>query len=475
MKIAFAMDNIGKWSKGPFTKGKLRRGGAERVLIELANELSKRGHEITIFCNDVDSRDEFMYPTLPQVQYCDLREVKSVFLSNPLEKAYNIVQCHSLLEVKSVDFINRTKSKFVRNIIIWKWKLYNIIQQLQNLLQFRNLSSNKPSKPSSDNKKPSRLNQHISRQNWKLDYLLYKYVLNCPRVIKQNYDVFVLFPSSKQFFHKLSMLLSKNRNFPIIYSFHTQVRFCLENLSSTNLAELKKILELTDLILVLLPEFIDELPEPLQNKTLSIPNPIKSIDKHKRANPGLNTGLKTILAVGRLAKQKNHKILLEAFARLTHKHPDWQVKIFGDGEIRKELTDLIHELELADKVFLMGITEAIHEEYQKAQILAMPSKFEGFPNALSEGIAHGLPAVGFDNAGGVNFLIQHGYNGLLANGNNPVENLASCLEQLMTNPELRVKLGQNGIEFIKPFDPKNVYDLWEKTILEAKHNFNKVY
>ena len=90
-------------------------------------------------------------------------------------------------------------------------------------------------------------------------------------------------------------------------------------------------------------------------------------------------------------------------------------------------------------------------------------------------MAHGLPVAGFDNASGVNFLIQHGHNGLLADGNNPVESLTLCLKQLMTNPELRAELGQNGVETMKRYNPKKIYDLWEKTILDAKKNdFNKI-
>jgi len=418
MKIALAIENIGKTSGGNNV-----RGGAQRVLVDLANELSKRGHEVTVFCTDVNSRDEFMYPISPRVQY------------------------HNLLGIKPSSFMDRAKHKFARKFIALQRKTSRRL----------------------DSKKPSRLNRYAVRQNWRLGHILYKHVLSWPRVIRQNSDVFVLFGPLDYFLH-IPPMLSANRNFPIVYSFHNQVRFYFE-LASTHphkLARFNKILELSDLILVLLPSFVDELPGQLQSKTLSIPNPIRSIDKHSRANPGLDAGLKTILAAGRLTPRKNHKVLLEAFAKSAHKHPDWQVKIFGDGVLGKELAGLIHELELTDRAFLMGTTDAIREEYQKAQILAMPSKVEGFPLALGDGMAHGLPAVGFDNASGVNYLIRHGHNGLLADGDNPVESLSSCLEQLMTNPGLRMKLGQNGTESIKPFDPKKIYDLWEKTILEAR-------
>jgi len=449
MKIAFARENMRK-----IYEGNRERGGAEKVLVELANEFSARGHEVTIFCTDVNSRDELMYPISPQVQ------------------------CHNLLETKSADFTDRARHRFVRNFVALKrkirWGLGNKNSRLSHLRR-RRPSSGRVRIWGLGNKN-SRLSRYVSKYDCKLDYFLYKHVLNWPRIIEQNSDVLVLFSYLDTFLH-IHPMLSANRSFPIIYSIRNQVKPYFE-VAATNpdrLARFNKTLELDDLILVLLPELIDQLPKPLQSKTLSIPNPVKPVDRHKRANPGLDTGLKTILAVGRLVPHKNHEILLKAFGQLSHKHPDWQVKIFGEGKLEKNLQDLVRKLKLQDKILLMGTvdTEVLDGEYQKAQMLAMPSKFEGFSLALAQAMAHGMPAVGLDNAGGVNSLIRHGHNGLLADGNNPVESLTSCLERLMTNPGLRVKLGQNGIESVKPFASKKVYDLWEKTILEARHNFNK--
>ena len=68
MRIGFVIESISK---------NIPRGGAERVLIELANELSTRGHKITIFSSDVNDREEFMYPALPEARSCNLLQLST--------------------------------------------------------------------------------------------------------------------------------------------------------------------------------------------------------------------------------------------------------------------------------------------------------------------------------------------------------------------------------------------------------------
>lgn len=97
----------------------------------------------------------------------------------------------------------------------------------------------------------------------------------------------------------------------------------------------------------------------------------------------------------------------------------------------------------------------------------MPSRWEGFPNALAEALAHGLPAVGFSECAGVNSLIQSGKNGLLASGNNDPMTLAKALQQLMASPDNRRDMGQEAIETVALYKPDAVFDQWERLFLEV--------
>ncbi len=441
MKIGFVIQNI--------NKNLSTKGGAERVLIELANELIVRKHDVTIFCIDTKNRDEFMYPILPEVKDCNL-----IGSSNGL--------------------IDRIKFEFFINVAKYRDKIYKKVNQLIQIPSslFKNSD---PPKPLSSEKTPSKLSHYASEYSWRLLHLAFRYIFNWQGIIKQHKpDILIFFMPSRLFIHVPYMLT--DRDFPIVFSFHNILEHNLKwvkRIHPAGLAKFNKSLELIDAITVLLPEGKTELPELLQNKVHIIPNPIPQIASKERSKPATETEPKTILAVGRLVEQKNHSVLVESFARVSHQYPNWQVKIFGDGKLREELTSQIHELELQDRIILMGNTDNIYEQYRKAHVFAMPSKFEGFGLTLVEAMAHGLPSVGFDNAKGVNYLVQHEYNGLLADGNNPVESLAACLEKLIVNAEMREKLGQNGIETAKLYTPEKVYDLWEETLIKIKDDFTR--
>ena len=84
--------------------------------------------------------------------------------------------------------------------------------------------------------------------------------------------------------------------------------------------------------------------------------------------------------------------------------------------------------------------------------------------SLTEAMAHGLPAIGFNDASGVNSLIKHGKTGYLADGNNRVNSFSHYLGKLMEDGKRRQKMGNAGIELVKQFEPERIFDLWEKNL-----------
>ena len=83
-------------------------------------------------------------------------------------------------------------------------------------------------------------------------------------------------------------------------------------------------------------------------------------------------------------------------------------------------------------------------------------------------MAHGLPAVGFDNASGVNSLIQHNLTGYLADGENRVDSFVYYLDKLMASEKLRESMGKAGMRFVKQYHPDLVYDQWEKMFAKMR-------
>ena len=179
--------------------------------------------------------------------------------------------------------------------------------------------------------------------------------------------------------------------------------------------------------------------------------------------------------VGRLDnKQKQQHILIKAFSYLTKEYPQWKVHLYG-GEYtpkyKDHLESLIRKLGLENQVFLMGTTDKPLDVLRESDIFAFPTAFEGFPLALTEAMAVGLPCVGLKTTSAVNELIIDGYNGLLSDNNE--FDFAQKPKQLMDDSQLRATMGRNGHEFVKQFEPKKIWDQWENLIIETVQQFHQ--
>ena len=205
-------------------------------------------------------------------------------------------------------------------------------------------------------------------------------------------------------------------------------------------------------------------PAYLHKKIVTIPNPVFPADP---AFLGWEKHRKVLLSVGRLEFQKNYAVLVNAFAEIADKHREWILRIVGEGVERKELEALVLSHGLKERVEMPGTNDNICEEYAKASLFCLSSRFEGFPNAQAEAMAHGLPCVGFEGCSGVSDLIEHGQNGRLAKGNGDSSSLAKELDALMSQPEALKKAGKVAQDSVKEYNPEHIYDLWEQVFTEA--------
>jgi len=205
--------------------------------------------------------------------------------------------------------------------------------------------------------------------------------------------------------------------------------------------------------------FVDFFAPEVRQKTLVLPNPVKPAHAEFIASPESEEGIKTILSVGRLAPVKNHGLLIRAFSRVADSHPDWQVRIFGRGGRKEYLQQLINELNLGERVFLLGITKEIYREYAESQIFAFPSMNEGFSNALTEAMSHGLPSVIIEDCISNRDLVDECTCGYVAR--NDPEDFAEKLGLLMDNPVIRKEMAERAKSHVRLYEPAKVYDMWE--------------
>ena len=170
-----------------------------------------------------------------------------------------------------------------------------------------------------------------------------------------------------------------------------------------------------------------------------------------------------VLAVGRLEHQKGHDDLLRAMAqsRPFGERGEWGVVIAGEGSMRDELARLARELGLAERVHLVGRVRDPFALYERASIFAFPSRFEGFPNALLEAMSAGLAPVSYDSGSGSSELITHGETGLLVPLGD-VDGLRAALDRLVSDEELRARLGEAAREVTEAYSPAAVVPLWER-------------
>ena len=168
-----------------------------------------------------------------------------------------------------------------------------------------------------------------------------------------------------------------------------------------------------------------------------------------------------ILTVARLTHVKGTDSLLQVAKTVLEKHPGWQWKLIGDGDMKTDVLDFIENENLQDWLILqLPVNENILPEYQQASLYVMTSRNECFPMTLLEAQAAGLPCISFDCETGPRHIITHNENGLLVEKENP-DKLAEAVSLLINNEEQRKKMGKNALQNVQRFSPEKIYQLWE--------------
>ena len=168
-----------------------------------------------------------------------------------------------------------------------------------------------------------------------------------------------------------------------------------------------------------------------------------------------------VVTLRRLAHDKGIDMLLEAWAQVAPHYPEWRLHVYGSGPDEAALRQQAQDLGLDDTAIFRGLTTDIDHALSSASVYALPSREEGFPIAVMEAMAYGLPTVAFDCAPGIRELIDDEVNGLLVNPGNVV-GFATALERLMKDRDLRIRLGRHGREAVRRYAPEVIIDRWEE-------------
>lgn len=381
MKIAFVtLYDVGSY------------GGTTRVLCDLANGLTSRGHEVEVFYFETKKKDipYYLRSDIKCLNCC--KTLADCFLGNEF-----------LAKMRGIFALGRSNRRIARNDFEAKYKGLAISRMLQNF----------------------------------------------------DADVVISFSQLTTY-----MLLSKIIiGAPVITMLHNKPESYFKR---PEFELFKKSLEQSAAIQVLMPEFVPVVRDYINARKISyIPNIAPQYDEEADLrNP-------CIINVARVMTVKRQHLLVEAFAIISKKYPEWEVEIWGGAneKYKTELERLIKQYNLQKRVFLKGISSQIKEKLYNSSIFVLPSMKEGFPLALCEAMSMGLPAVGCKSCSGVNSIIKDGENGFLCD--DCAESIAEALEKLIDNYSLRKTIGLRAKADMRSFSCDSVIDKWDVLLKEV--------
>lgn len=191
---------------------------------------------------------------------------------------------------------------------------------------------------------------------------------------------------------------------------------------------------------------------------ISIPNatPLQIKEKSSKNQS------KIIVSIGRLTHQKGYDLLVDAWSKLEKNHPDWSLHIYGQGEDRENLEQMIRDYNLSN-ITLKGITSDVESVYDNASIYVMSSRFEGFGMVLIEAQSRGLPIVSFDCPSGPAEIIQNEVNGYLVERKN-TKALSNQIKYLIKHEPIRENFSKKALISAKRFTVNNIMTQWTSLI-----------
>ncbi|MBE5825078.1 MAG: glycosyltransferase family 4 protein [Butyrivibrio sp.] len=203
----------------------------------------------------------------------------------------------------------------------------------------------------------------------------------------------------------------------------------------------------------------DDLCIPGTNKTV-IPNPISVGIRRSEMIPALSERNNHIVNVGRLIGFKNHELLIDAFDELADIYPGYELHIYGDGELWDQLSDRIKSKRNSSNIMLHHSESNVIEKNRCARMFVSASETEGFPNAVVEAMASGIPILcaSFDKDV-VSSIIHNGDNGIVCEIS--CDDLVAKMQQMLEMSETQTDaLVKSAIESCQKYGIEEITNQW---------------
>jgi glycosyltransferase involved in cell wall biosynthesis len=198
----------------------------------------------------------------------------------------------------------------------------------------------------------------------------------------------------------------------------------------------------------------DCFPKDIRQKSAVIPNPVAE----GMPEPFQGERKKQVVSVARLQPQKNHKLLLAAFAEFVWEYPEYELHLFGIGELETELHNQAVQLQIEEKVKFRGFSSNVKQEIWDSAMFVLSSDYEGISNSMIEALAMGVPVISTDcPVGGARAYIENNVSGILT----PVGNqqaLTDAMKRIAGDPDFAKKLSENGAKIKEKYKLSKIAD-----------------
>jgi len=201
-----------------------------------------------------------------------------------------------------------------------------------------------------------------------------------------------------------------------------------------------------------IPNSVSKTATPLEKSTLDLP----AEDRN------------WFIGVGRLSYEKGFDRLIDAFAEITEQCPDWNLLIIGAGPEKPSLQNTADKHGPTERITFPGWIESPWSVIPQAipptaSIAVLPSRYEGFPNALLEAMSQGIAPIAFDCESGPSEIIRHDENGLLVPQGN-IPELAIAMQSLAQDTARRTRLAAAARDITDCFSPERIFSMWEDVL-----------